>query len=293
MPEEFSNTGIEIDVVSRIAYLTEQYKRLALAVAQIQIPEPIPVPDLTDVIREGDRRLSDSRRPQRHGEIAHAGYIGDERDMKFDTNNGHDHDGTYSKQIDHGGLAGLTDDDHTIYALADKSRPAAWVAAADLAARSIADLGTKNHALLDDIGSNTHAQIDSKLGYSLCLSIPYTNDPADTTIYFIANYIGLVTISGLLPVFIPFPGTITKIYGNFFQTAGSNEAASIGLYKNSIDYVEISPTLDHSAMITVFSKTDLALSVNAGDYLELAWITPTWVTNPTTVMLSSQIWIET
>jgi len=40
---------------------------------------------------------------------------------------------------------------HTEYALADKSRPSPWVAAADLAALSIADLGTRTHSLLTSL----------------------------------------------------------------------------------------------------------------------------------------------
>ena len=61
---------------------------------------------------------------------------------------------------DHGLLTGLTpDDDHPHYALADKSRPATWVAAGDLAARSLADLGTRNHNDLQNYdASDNHAQ---------------------------------------------------------------------------------------------------------------------------------------
>jgi hypothetical protein len=59
---------------------------------------------------------------------------------------------------DHGLLTGLTDDDHPQYALADKTRPAVWVEAADLAARSIADLGTRTHSLLTGLGADDHTQ---------------------------------------------------------------------------------------------------------------------------------------
>jgi hypothetical protein len=60
--------------------------------------------------------------------------------------------------LDHGLLLGLTGDDHVHYALADKSRPAVWVAAADLAPRSLADLGTRAHALLTSLNADDHAQ---------------------------------------------------------------------------------------------------------------------------------------
>lgn len=67
-------------------------------------------------------------------------------------------DGIGGDPIDHGTLDGLADDDHTQYALADKSRPATWVEAADLAGRSIADLGTKDHDLLDGLADDDHTQ---------------------------------------------------------------------------------------------------------------------------------------
>ncbi len=60
--------------------------------------------------------------------------------------------------VDHGALGGLADDDHVQYALTDKSRPSPWVAAADLAARSIADLGTRDHDLLTGLADDDHVQ---------------------------------------------------------------------------------------------------------------------------------------
>lgn len=60
---------------------------------------------------------------------------------------------------DHGALTGLyPDDDHTQYALADKSRPDPWITCADLNACSIEDLGTKDHDLLDGLLDDDHPQ---------------------------------------------------------------------------------------------------------------------------------------
>jgi hypothetical protein len=56
----------------------------------------------------------------------------------------------------HSALTGLGADDHTHYALADKTRPNPWVAAADLAARSLGDLGTRTHSLLTGLGADDH-----------------------------------------------------------------------------------------------------------------------------------------
>ncbi len=59
---------------------------------------------------------------------------------------------------DHGLLTGLLVDDHTQYALADKSRPTPWVSASDLSSLSLADLGTKDHNLLTDLLADDHTQ---------------------------------------------------------------------------------------------------------------------------------------
>jgi hypothetical protein len=59
---------------------------------------------------------------------------------------------------DHGALTGLGDDDHPHYALADKSRPSPWVAAADLTARSLADIGTRDHHLATGLADDDHSQ---------------------------------------------------------------------------------------------------------------------------------------
>jgi len=59
---------------------------------------------------------------------------------------------------DHGLLTGLADDDHAQYALADKTRPSPWVAAGDLTARSLADLGTRAQDLLTGLADDDHTQ---------------------------------------------------------------------------------------------------------------------------------------
>jgi hypothetical protein len=67
---------------------------------------------------------------------------------------------------DHGLLTGLADDDHSQYALANKTRPTTWVQASDLAARSLADLGTKAHDLLTGLTDDDHTQYARLLGRS-------------------------------------------------------------------------------------------------------------------------------
>ena len=49
--------------------------------------------------------------------------IDEAHDAIENTSTGHNHDGVDSKQVDHGALTGIADDDHTQYLLADGSRP--------------------------------------------------------------------------------------------------------------------------------------------------------------------------
>lgn len=62
----------------------------------------------------------------------------------------HDHSGDYA-QLDHGGLAGLGDDDHSQYHNA--SRADTW-----FATKSLASLATKDHDLLGGLADDDHTQ---------------------------------------------------------------------------------------------------------------------------------------
>lgn len=42
----------------------------------------------------------------------------------------------------------------------------------------------------------------------------------------------------------------------------------------------------------VFSNTGLSIAVNAGDYIEIKSVNPTWATNPLTTIFGGYIYVE-
>lgn len=129
-------------------------------------------------------------------------------------------------------------------------------------------------------------------GYALQFSKISGSTPADLTTYYFGVQT-ITTVQGAIQVYVPYPGRVTAIYGQFFQAVGSNEASTLSLLHNGINNTVISSSLDHSATTTPFSKTDISQLVAAGDYCELRWITPAWFTNPTSLIMEATLWIKT
>lgn len=82
-----------------------------------------------------------------------------------------------SDLVDHGTLAGLTDDDHTQYH--NDARALTWLGTTD-----ITDHGTYDHTSLTTIGTNTHAQLDTHLAHNTGHpnSVVSSSEPADGTL---------------------------------------------------------------------------------------------------------------
>jgi hypothetical protein len=147
----------------------------------------------------------------------------------------HAHTGTGN---DHGNLdaASLLDDDHTQYALADKSRPSPWVAASDLTLLDVEDLGGPNAATLTD-GSNAdalhvHNKLTSSVGANSTLVL--TDNSTNQTLtgnlgQLIVTAFSSLTVStaALLNGLLTAAAGITISAGNFIVTLG-NATVSAG-----------------------------------------------------------------
>lgn len=150
-----------------------------------------------------------------------------------------------------------------------------------------------DHTGLSNIGTKTHAQIEARLGFVIPTQNTAAGSPADSTTYYWGRSASFVAVQGRTRIYVPVACTMKRIYGVFTQVAGSNEASTLSLLINGITAIQITNALDLSGTVTTFSKTNLNQALSEGDYFELMWDTPAWVTNPTTVRTTADIWVET
>lgn len=115
--------------------------------------------------------------------------------------------------------------------------------------------------------------------------------PADATTYYFGPFpsLGLGTTDANLRVYIPRSGIITRIDLFVNCVAASNETSTVSFRLNSTTDTAITSTLALNSPPVAVSNTSVSIAVSAGDYFNIKWLTPTWVTNPTS--LNMTVWI--
>jgi len=130
------------------------------------------------------------------------------------------------------------------------------------------------------------------LGYALAVTSLILSTLSDgSTYYFGLNAIAPATTANNNRVYIPKAGTIKAAYIFAAFVAGSDESASLYIRKNNSSDTLIA-SLDFSFNPVVFSNGGLNIAVNAGDYIELKLVCPTWATNPSQLKMSGHIYVE-
>lgn len=144
---------------------------------------------------------------------------------------------------------------------------------------------------VDGNGWSVVGNLNSK-GYAINVQA-LTSSPTDAqTVYFGMLPKAPVTAAGTSKVYIRKSGHIkvAEIYC-YSGTAGTSENWSLYIrVNNTTDY--LIQTLGVSANERVFSNTGLNIPVNAGDYIEIKGVQPTWATNPLTTIYGGYIYIE-
>lgn len=114
-------------------------------------------------------------------------------------------------------------------------------------------------------------------------------NPADSTSYFVGDIFSIAPlgVGGIVGFYLPKATTLYAAGVKFINSvAGTNEASSVYIrVNNTTDYL-ISASVDNSIGLNVVSAVfGSPVSLNAGDYIEIKWVTPAWVTNPTGVFI--------
>ena len=131
-------------------------------------------------------------------------------------------------------------------------------------------------------------------GYALTFLSGGAFNPADATTYYFGNIPAApVTGSTNRPLWIPRAGTIKAIYGSAVMAGlGTTENSTLSFRLNDTTDTAITTTLDLSAARVDFSNVALSIAVAAGDWCSIKWATPTWVTNPTSLVFIATALVE-
>lgn len=141
----------------------------------------------------------------------------------------------------------------------------------------------------------TTAYVDAQhLGYVI-EAVGTSLAPADgLTYYFGSQSTGPTNTADVSRLYIPKAGKVKAIY-LFFRNAGTlstSETSTLNFRLNNTTSTLISSAVTFTAASNAFSNTALSISVVAGDYFEIEWVCPTWVTNPTATISSAIVYIE-
>ena len=122
-----------------------------------------------------------------------------------------------------------------------------------------------------------------------------SSNPADATTYFFGSRptSAILTSGAITRIYIPRAGVVKAVYLYFSNssTLGSNETSTVNFRLNNTTDTTISSAVTNDSVSTAFSNTALSITVAAGDYFEIKWVTPTWATNPLAVFPSAVVYI--
>lgn len=121
-------------------------------------------------------------------------------------------------------------------------------------------------------------------------------DPGDAfTIYFAnCGNLGLTTNATNNRIYVPKNCTLIgyDITCYIAGTAASAESSTLSVrVDNTTDFL-LNSTVTYSATFQQWHSMALSNDINAGSYLNIKWQTPTWVTNPTSLVNSIVLWFK-
>lgn len=115
--------------------------------------------------------------------------------------------------------------------------------------------------------------------------------PVDATSYYGAYGTASSLNETTARFYISMTCMLTQVYINVNTTGtvGTSETSTIAIRKNNTTDTTITAALVSSSGVTNYSNTSMGISLVAGDYINLKWTTPTWVTNPGIVSIQASL----
>lgn len=117
--------------------------------------------------------------------------------------------------------------------------------------------------------------------------------PADATNYYLGSTVGSVTSSAASNrIYIPKSGKLVKarIFFVIGGTLATTETSTVSFRLNDTTNTTISSAINLSATPYTVVNSALSVAVAEDDFFSILWATPVWATNPTSVLLSCQLW---
>ncbi len=107
--------------------------------------------------------------------------------------------------------------------------------------------------------------------------------PAINTTYYYGGGMLNFAVTARQALYIPVAGTITAAdFCSFVGTTlSTTETSSVWIRLNNTTDTLISDAIQLDASFERFANTGLSIAVSAGDYVEIKWTTPAWVTRAT------------
>lgn len=112
-----------------------------------------------------------------------------------------------------------------------------------------------------------------------------STNPADGTTYYFGAWgsLPLQSTGGGQRVYVARACIVTACDVYFAGVAGTSETSTLSLRVNNTTDNTITSALNLSSPPVHSLVTGLNVALSAGDYFEIKWVTPTWVTNPTSL----------
>lgn len=151
------------------------------------------------------------------------------------------------------------------------------------------------------ISGNQVALVSSVATYTRTVAGCYTIaggfasvNPVDGTTYYFGAFphVTLGTTAAIQRLYVQRAGTVVAADVFIPCTTGTSELSTISFRLNNTTDTTITAAVNLSSTPFHAQNTSLGIAVVAGDYFEIKWVTPTWVTNPTAVLGFAQVFIR-